>query len=192
MASYYIANDNQRTGPFPEEQLLQNGLTPNSLVWCNGMAGWQKASEVPELARYFAPQEPQYAQPQYAQPQYGQPQYGQPQYGQPQYGQPQYEQPQYGSQYNQPQYAQGQYQGYGDIPPRPHNFLWWAILSTIFCAWPFGIPAIINAAKVNPAYNRGDYDQAQSHAKSARTWSLVSTLVGVGIITIYIIILAAA
>lgn len=173
MASYYIANDNQRRGPFPEDQLLQNGLTPDSLVWCNGMDGWKKASEVPELAMYFAPQEPQYG------PQYGQPQYGQPQYGQPQYGQ-QYDP------YNQPQYAQGQYQGYGEnMPPCPHNYMWWAILCTIFCAWPFGIPAIVNAAKVKSAYNNGDYEGAQAHARSAKKWALISTIVGAVILTVY-------
>jgi len=52
MANYYIAKNKQRFGPFPEEQLLQNGLTPNTLVWCKGMKKWTKAREVPELAPY--------------------------------------------------------------------------------------------------------------------------------------------
>ena len=170
MANYYIAIDSQRRGPFPEDQLVQNGLTPDTLVWCNGMAGWTRAREVPELAMYLTPQQvpevPQFA-PQYNQPQYGYDQ-GQPQYGynpnQPQYG-----------------YDQGQYQqGYGEnMPPCPHNFLWWAILSTILCSWPFGIPAIVNASKVkSDYYYDGDYEMAKAHAKRAMIWSLVSTIVG--------------
>ena len=75
MSEYYIGKNNQRLGPFPVESLLANGLTPDTLVWCSGMPGWQKAIEVPEVAVLFA-QQPQYQQPQYQQPQYAQPQYG--------------------------------------------------------------------------------------------------------------------
>ncbi len=101
MAQYYIGKNNQRLGPFPVESLLANGLTPDSLVWCSGMPGWQKATDVPEVAALFAPQQP--PQPQYAPPARG---YQQPQYQQP-YQQPQYQQP-----YQQPPY--GQY-GYGGV-----------------------------------------------------------------------------
>lgn len=157
MANYYIAIDNQRRGPFPEEELLQNGMTPDSLVWCNGMEGWTRASDVPELAKYLesqkVPQVPQF-DPQYIS----------------QYDQPQY--PDY------PQYAQEQYQqDYEDGPKCPHNFLVWAIISTVLC-FPFGIPAIINAAKVKPAYEQGYYDEAVKRSRRAKIWALVGTIVG--------------
>jgi len=83
MAQYYLAKDGQRVGPMTVEQLLQNQLTPESLVWTEGMANWVKASEVPELASAFAPAQPVAApapapapQPQYQAPQ---PQYQAPQ-----------------------------------------------------------------------------------------------------------------
>ena len=95
MAQYYIGRDNQRLGPFEVHQLLSNGLTPDTLVWCNGMAGWQMAKDVPELSGLFVAQQPQYQQPQYQQ-------YQQPQYQQPAYQQPQYQQ--------QPAYMAGAYQ----------------------------------------------------------------------------------
>jgi len=90
MAQYFLGINNQRIGPLPIDQLIANGLTPDTLVWCSGMSGWAPAREVAELAHLFAPQTPQYQQPQYQQPQYQQPQYQQPQYQQPQYQQPQY------------------------------------------------------------------------------------------------------
>ena len=96
MAQYYIGRDNQRLGPFEVHQLLANGLTPDSLVWCNGMAGWQMAKDVPELSGLFVAQQPQYQQLQYEQTQYG------GGYQQPQYGG--YQQPQYQQQYQQPQW----------------------------------------------------------------------------------------
>ena len=55
MAQYYLAQNGQKAGPFSVEQLLQNGLNPNSLVFTQGMTAWTKASEVPELAAALAP-----------------------------------------------------------------------------------------------------------------------------------------
>jgi uncharacterized membrane protein YhaH (DUF805 family) len=109
MAQYYIGKNNQRLGPFPVEQLISNGITPDTLVWCSGMPGWKKAMDVPEVAVLFAPQQPPQAEymppaPGYQQPQYQQP-YQQPQYQQPPYGG--YQQPGYGPQYGygQPNYG---------------------------------------------------------------------------------------
>lgn len=70
MANYYLSNDgNVRQGPFPDEELLRNGMTPNSLVWRKGMPGWKRAGEVLELAGYFAAQpQPQYQQGSYSGP----------------------------------------------------------------------------------------------------------------------------
>ena len=168
MAQYFLGKNNQRLGPFPLEQLLANGLTPDTLVWCEGMPGWQKANEVPEVAALFAPQQ-QYQQPQYQQPQYQQPQ---PQYQQPAYQQPQYQQPQYQQPaYQQPQYGYQQ-PAYNNAPPRPDNNMVWAILSTILCCLPLGIVAIIKASNVNSLYDRGDYAGAEEAAKSAKTWAM--------------------
>ncbi len=94
---YFIANNGLQTGPFELQDLVANGLTPNSLVWCEGMASWQHATSVPEVAQLLMPQQQSpYQQPQYQQQQpqqtYQQPQYQQPQ---PQYQQQQYQQQPY-------------------------------------------------------------------------------------------------
>jgi uncharacterized protein DUF4339 len=51
--SWFFASNGQQQGPFPEAQfrdLIARGhVTAQTLVWCEGMAGWQKASEVPGL-----------------------------------------------------------------------------------------------------------------------------------------------
>lgn len=73
MAQYYIGKNNQQTGPFEVNQLLANGLTPDTLVWCSGMQGWDKAKNVAELAGLFVAKQPQYQQPVYG---YQQPAYG--------------------------------------------------------------------------------------------------------------------
>lgn len=59
---YYVGVNGQQAGPFsmPQlTQLVQNGqLTQQSLVWKQGMAGWEQAGSVAELASLFAPPMP--------------------------------------------------------------------------------------------------------------------------------------
>lgn len=126
MKLYYFIKDNQRVGPLPLDQLLQNGVQPSTLVWTDGLTDWVTANQVADLQPLFtpvqpvapappaqpvmpeatiqaaAPVQPVAPQPQYQQPaapQYQQPQAApQPQYQQP--AQPQYQQP------GQPQYQQ--------------------------------------------------------------------------------------
>ena len=50
------------------------------------------------------------------------------------------------------------------------NYLVQAILVTLFCCLPFGIPAIVFAAQVNSKVGVGDYAGAMDSAKKARTW----------------------
>lgn len=47
---WYLSRDGQTFGPFPVNQLLQQGLTAQTYVWRSGMSGWQFANAVPELA----------------------------------------------------------------------------------------------------------------------------------------------
>lgn len=50
------------------------------------------------------------------------------------------------------------------------NYLAQAILVTVVCCAPFGIPAIIYAARVNGQAIRGDYHLARESSKKAKAW----------------------
>ena len=75
------------------------------------------------------------------------------------------------------------------------NYLVQSILVTILCCWPFGIPAIISAAKVDGLVARGDIAGAMDASKKAKTWTWVSfgsamvfvvlylALIGLGVIS---------
>ena len=65
-----------------------------------------------------------------------------------------------------------------------------AILVTIFCCWPFGIPAIVCAARANGAHDRKEYALASSLNNQAGTWITVSFICGI-IYTILVICLMA-
>lgn len=53
MASWFYASEGKQQGPFPEGQfrdLIARGVVrADTLVWSEGMAGWQKAAEIPGL-----------------------------------------------------------------------------------------------------------------------------------------------
>ena len=56
---YYVDGNNQQQGPIDAAQLPAFGVTTKTLVWCEGMANWQAAGEIPELASFFAAKQPE-------------------------------------------------------------------------------------------------------------------------------------
>ena len=62
-------------------------------------------------------------------------------------------------------------------PPQIDNNMTMSIVA-IFLFWPLAIPAIINASKVNPALQAGDYAGAQQAANESRRWSKLALIIG--------------
>jgi Interferon-induced transmembrane protein len=79
-----------------------------------------------------------------------------------------------------------------ELQNRPNNYLVLSILSTIFCCWPLGIPAIVYASKVNTKFEEGDYEGAQEASKKAKTWIIWSVLAAFVILILYIVFIGAA
>ncbi|MFP6882952.1 MAG: CD225/dispanin family protein [Roseibacillus sp.] len=79
----------------------------------------------------------------------------------------------------------------GQVPGAPvahapiSNYLVPAILVTIFCCWPFGIPAIVFAAKVDGLVSRGDIAGALEASRKAKTWTWISFGCGLGAVLLY-------
>jgi hypothetical protein len=67
-----------------------------------------------------------------------------------------------------------------------------AILCTIFCCLPFGIPAIVFAAQVNTKLAAGDAVGAQEASRKARTWCWVSFWLGLMPAAIWIAVVVLA
>lgn len=53
-----------------------------------------------------------------------------------------------------------------------------AIISTICCCPPFGIVAIVFAAKINSATYAGNNEEARRAARNAKIWIIVAFVVG--------------
>lgn len=185
---YYIAENGQQAGPFEPNELLQHGLTVNSLVWCEGMPSWTSASQVPELMALLSgtpfnpgnmdmqlPPVPPVGNPMPQQvPPFGgqQPQPTQPTtYGQP--NQP-YAQPQYGPSSNQPQ----------QVMPKTWftECLIVTILSALCCCNPVGlftgIYSIIKANSSKNKYMRGDVNGSATDGATAKKWMIITIVVG--------------
>jgi len=76
------------------------------------------------------------------------------------------------------------------LPPgvAVQNYLVFAILATIFCCLPAGIPAIVYAAQVNGKLQVGDVAEAQLASNNAKMWCLISAGLGLGVGLIYAVL----
>jgi hypothetical protein len=79
------------------------------------------------------------------------------------------------------------------LPPGAtvQNYLVFAILATVFCCLPAGIPAIIYAAQVNSKLQAGDLAGAQAASNNAKLWCLISLGIGLGSIILYGVLIMA-
>ena len=194
---YYIAENGQQAGPFEPSELMMHGLTVNSLVWCEGMANWTSASQVPELMALLSgqtfnpggidtqlPPVPPLGDTQLPQvppfdggtqlPQQPTVPYGTP-YGQGTTNQP-YAPPQYGPSTNTPTNQM-----------MPKTWLTESILATaasLLCCFNIvglitGVLAIFKANSVKSKFMKGDTTGANQDSASAKKWMLITIVVGV-------------
>jgi hypothetical protein len=65
------------------------------------------------------------------------------------------------------------------------NYLVFAILATLFCCLPLGIPAIVYASQVNSLVAAGNMQAARDASKKAKMWCWISFGLGLGFIVLY-------
>lgn len=204
MNNYFILDEgNQQKGPISPEQFGAYGVTPNTMVWCNGMATWKRASDVPELQPYLntattagpdlpppAPVNDANNNTAYSQPAAPSNNMGYNPNGNQGYNQGYASQNNQG--YNQGGYAPQGNQGGYQQGVCPDNNMVWAILSTIFCCVPLGIVSIVYASKVKGLYYQGDTAGAIDAAQKARNWAIGGAVSGLVVSFIYGICVFAA
>lgn len=189
MKKYFYADGQQQQGPFTLEELKTKGLSPDILVWFDGLENWQPAGEIEELAalfnRFTPPQAPVVPPPPSAPPPASQPaNYGGGNYGATNYGNTGYGGTNYGTNPNildQPSM------------PKPKDWLVESILTSIFCSL-FGclgilaVVGIVYASQVNSKYNAGDYQGALDASKNAALWTKIGFFSGLGLFLISMLI----
>lgn len=55
MKQYYFSNGQDPIGPFSLEELSKQAITPNSLIWHEGITDWQPANKIEELWALMTP-----------------------------------------------------------------------------------------------------------------------------------------
>ncbi|MDG4793901.1 CD225/dispanin family protein [Micromonospora sp. WMMD1082] len=68
--------------------------------------------------------------------------------------------------------------GYPSQPPQQIDNNMTMSIVAVLLFWPLAIPAIINASKVNPLLQQGDYAGAQAAAAESKKWSKLALIVG--------------
>lgn len=73
------------------------------------------------------------------------------------------------------------------LPPGTtiQNYLVFAILTTVLCCLPAGIPAIVYAAQVNGKLQAGDVAGAKAASDNAKMWCWISFGLGLGVFVVY-------
>ena len=72
----------------------------------------------------------------------------------------------------------------GSVP----NYLAQAILVTLFCCLPLGIPAIVYAAQVNSKLQAGDYEGAVAASQKAKQFCWWSFWAAIAFSVVYFVI----
>lgn len=167
MTQWYYTKVGLRQGPVPESELLlkihRGEIDGGNLVWREGMTDWLPLSQVPELLGQTqsnipaatATSEVSLAKPELSFP---------------------VNQPGGSVPLPQPPAYQGNY-----IAPVIPTYMWQSVVATVvglpFCcvlAFPFGIVAIVFAAKVEGLRVQGDYIGATAASNNAKTWMIIS------------------
>lgn len=50
---YFAMIGGRRYGPMELDDMVKEGVRPDTYVWCKGMEDWSPASDVPDICRYF-------------------------------------------------------------------------------------------------------------------------------------------
>lgn len=78
------------------------------------------------------------------------------------------------------------------LGPKPANNLVGAILVTLFCCLPFGIPAIVYASQVDSKHQAGDHDGALEAAANSKKWMWISFWIGIVPMVLWVFMLITA
>ena len=192
MSQYFIVLSGQKRGPYTLDELASRELTPETMIWTEGMGEPCPASEFEELRPLLGQQSPQTQQYQQApqgtqeQPNQQTPNYNGAPQGQQYQQAPNYNGAPQGQQYQQaPQYRSdgSTANPFTTIPPSqeiegvlPPNYLVWSII-LIFLCLPGGIGATIYSSRVGSCYNRGDYRGAWEASRTAQAWVKWSSII---------------
>jgi hypothetical protein len=161
--NWFYAKNGSQQGPLSTEdmksRIAMGEIGPSDLAWREGMSDWMPVGQISELTvatPSSASQEATSMPPAASSP---------------------------SSPYQSPAAAPSTQVAPGQVIP---NFLWQSIVVTLLCCLPFGIVAIVQAAKVDGLKAAGDFAAAKAASDSAKKWCIISLVLGLVGTLIYI------
>ncbi len=161
---FYIDSEGKQKGTFTVDELRNEPIRKDTLVWTQGMSEWLRAADVVEIQPIF-----QVAAS-----------------GHPEFGS--------STQPEVPYQTAHQASVAQDKPIMPKSWMVESILVTvlpfILCGNVFsllGIVAIVNASKVESLYHQGLFAQAQDASANAGRWTKITLWIAIGAIVLAII-----
>ncbi len=162
---WYYSKSGAQLGPIGQDELIakiaSGEIQQSDMVWREGMSDWMPVSKVAELAQAA--------------------------------GQLRTTQPSVpvggdvmNSPYVSPTAGSTVPSAYGG--PVIPNYLWQSIVVAIFCCPPFGIPAIVYAAKVDGLVARGDIQGAMAASASAKNWCGIAVGSWIVVIVLWLLV----
>lgn len=164
-AYYYIDVDGKHSMPVGKKYFKEHGVNPQTWIWFDGLPDWVEAREVPSLEGYLSASV-------------------------------------------KPSYANIDKENVSARPPRPkmvddsvpggkapRTWLFESIVVTILCFFPFGLIAVIYAARVSPLWKHNKYADAVEASHKALfwvKWSFALMLIGWFLIFLFTVLMPSA
>lgn len=161
---FYIDSEGKQKGTFTVDELRNEPIRKDTLVWTQGMSEWMRAADVVEVQPIFQATAS----------------------GHPESGGP--------TQPEVPYQTAHQASVAQDKPAMPKSWMVESILVTILpfilcgnvlCL--LGIVAIVNASKVESLYHQGLYAQANDASANAGRWTKITLWIAIGAIVLAVI-----
>lgn len=184
---YYAMIDGEQKGPFTLEELPAAGVRPGTYIWCKGMPEWQKAEENADVCRLFrnhlydlmhpgdqtAPEVPQPVDKEDP--------------NNPWKVKPDTPKDPHASRFDaflnqageEPLPTLDEIDARQDKTLPPVSMIGYAWLVTIFCFFPTGIVALVNAYKTRKAWKAGDNALSYEYNRKAKMWTGITFFIGV-------------
>ena len=184
---YWIIIDDRHAGPFSAQQLLDTGLTPDTLVWTEGMPDWTRAANVAELAEGLRLRDMPQQQEVSAHSDSSSEPAAEENAAPDEAGSDAEErvctetvivttvhtQPE--SQPEPQLQPQGTCTATVPAEPCPPAYIAWSIIATLLCCTIVGIPAIVFASMTKSAYYRGDIAKSKRYSEITQ-WFIIAAI----------------
>lgn len=159
---FYLDQADKQQGPISPDKFAKCGVKRSTMVWCSGMAEWQRAEDVPELRNFFDGQQGQDTPPE------------------PPHS-TSYERTYNNDNYSYSNRDDNRQTGFTQCPET--HMVGAVIATAVSFVFGFsilgilaGLVAIYNADSVSTNYRRGYLDEAEYASRKAKKWMKISLI----------------